>query len=135
MTTRAAQLDAFFDTLKRSGTPNNWLVAPADFRIKPDVVAPVFPLSVPALHRMFKAIVLRFDGVEVAEESANAIHVIATTRLMRFRDDVWALFIPVTPSTSTLAIYSASRVGYWDMGTNRRRLAAWIEQLTVKAHL
>jgi uncharacterized protein (DUF1499 family) len=84
---------------------------------------------VPALHRTFKAMALRSDGVEVSEESTNAIHLIATTRLLRFKDDIWALFIPVIPYSSTLAVYSASRVGYWDTGTNRRRLAAWIGHL------
>jgi uncharacterized protein (DUF1499 family) len=127
--TQAAHLDAFFKSLKRSGWRNNWLVAPADFVVKPDDVAPVFRVSVPALHGAFKAIALRSDGVEVVEESANAIHIIATTRLMRFKDDIWALFIPVMPYRSTLAIYSASRIGYWDMGTNRRRVKTWIAYL------
>jgi uncharacterized protein (DUF1499 family) len=129
MTTQAAQLDAFFSSLKRSGSPNNWLVAPADFMVKPDEVAPVFRVSVPALHRTFKAIALRSDGVEVVDELANGIHIVATTRLLRFKDDIRALFIPVTPSRSTLALYSASRVGYWDMGTNRRRVRTWIAYL------
>ena len=129
MTTQAAQLDAFFSSLKRSGSPNNWLVAPADFMVKPDEVAPVFRVSVPALHRTFKAIALRSDGVEVVEESANAVHIIATTRLMRFKDDVWVFFIPVAPYCSTLALYSASRVGYWDMGTNRHRVKKWMARL------
>ena len=129
MTTPAAQLDAFFNSLKRSASPNNWLAAPADFKVRPDEVAPVFRASVPALHRTFKAIALRSDGVEVAEESANGIHIIATTRLLRFKDDIRALFIPVTPYLSTLALYSASRVGYWDTGTNRRRVRTWIVHL------
>lgn len=94
--------------------------------VKPDEVAPVFRMSLPALHRRFKAIALRFDGVEVVEESADGIHIVATTRLLRFKDDMWALFLPVTPYLSTLALYSASRVGYWDMGTNRRRVKTWI---------
>lgn len=89
----------------------------------------MFRASVPALHRTFKAIALRSDGVEVAEESANGIHIIATTRLLRFKDDIRALFIPVTPYLSTLALYSASRVGYWDTGTNRRRVRTWIVHL------
>jgi uncharacterized protein (DUF1499 family) len=41
---------------------------------------------------------------------------------MRFKDDVWGLFIPIGENASTLALYSASRVGYWDLGTNRRRV-------------
>ena len=35
-------IDKFFQNLKRPASPNNWLVAPADFVVKPDAVAPIF---------------------------------------------------------------------------------------------
>ena len=125
----AARLDTFFNGLKRPGSPNNWLVAPADFAIAPDTVAPVFKAPMRDLIDTFKLVALRSKGVAVTEESAHALHVVATTPLMRFKDDVWALFMPVTENTSTLALYSASRVGYWDLGTNRRRLKDWMERM------
>jgi uncharacterized protein (DUF1499 family) len=121
-------LDNFFESLKRPDSPNNWLVAPADFVIKPDVVAPVFEAPVSVLSATFKSIVLRSKGAAVVEESANGLHVVATTQLMKFKDDIRVLFIPVAPNKSTIALYSASRVGSWDMGTNRRRLETWIDQ-------
>ena len=129
MTTQAVQLDDFFDTLKRPGSPNNWLVAPAGFAIVPDAVAPAFNIPMRDLIDTFKVVPLRSKGVAVVEESAHAIHVVATTTLMRFKDDVWGLFIPIGENASTLALYSASRVGYWDLGTNRRRLKNWIERV------
>ena len=46
-------LDNYFRTLKRPDTPNTWLVAPADFVIKPDAVAPVFPVPVSKLRAAF----------------------------------------------------------------------------------
>lgn len=122
-------LDDFFNNLKRPGSPNNWLVAPADFVIRPDAVAPVFRVPLSVLRDAVKGVVLRSRGAEVVEESANAIHVIATTPLVRFKDDVRVLFIPVAPNRSTVALYSASRVGFWDMGANRRRLENWTGQL------
>lgn len=133
MTTQTAKLDTFFNGLKRPRSPNNWLMAPADFHIKPDAVAPVFQVPKHALIDAFKSVVVRSKGLAIIEESANAIHTVATTPVMRFKDDVWALFIPVTENKSTLALYSASRVGYWDMGTNRRRLNDWIDRLQIAA--
>ncbi len=121
-------LDHYFRTLKRPDTPNTWLVAPADFVIKPDAVAPVFPVPVSKLRAAFKSIVLGSERTAIVAESSDGMHVVATTRLMRFEDDVRALFIPVGEQQSTIALYSASRVGSWDFGTNRRRVEGWIRE-------
>lgn len=121
--------DYFFETLHRPRSPNSWLAAPAGFRIPPDAIAPVFDVAAGALREAFKSVALRTAGVEVVGESSHGVHVVATTRLMRFDDDVWALFIPVSEARATLAVYSASRVGRWDLGTNRRRVTRWIAQL------
>lgn len=129
MADQTERLDTFFDNLKRPDSPNNWLVAPSDFVIKPDAVAPVFPVPAAALLETFKSVVLQSKRITLIAQSKRALHVVATTSLLRFEDDVWALFMPVAESEATLALYSASRVGYWDMGTNRRRLNAWIERL------
>ncbi|HET9663110.1 MAG TPA: DUF1499 domain-containing protein [Burkholderiales bacterium] len=129
MADQTERLDTFFDSLQRPDSPNNWLVAPVDFLIKPDAVAPVFPVPAPALLETFKSVVLRPKRITLVAQSARALHLVAATCLLRFEDDVWALFMPVAESEATLALYSASRVGYWDMGTNRRRLNAWIERL------
>jgi uncharacterized protein (DUF1499 family) len=123
------RLDTFFDSLKRPGSPNDWLVAPADFVIKPDAVAPRFRVSAAALFETFKSVVLQWKRITLIAQSERALHVVATTSLLRFEDDVWALFMPLAENEATLALYSASRVGYWDLGTNRRRLTAWIERL------
>jgi uncharacterized protein (DUF1499 family) len=123
------RLDTFFDNLKRPGSPNDWLVAPADFVIRPDALAPRFPVSAAALLETFKSVVRQSKRITLVSQSDRALHVVATTSLLRFEDDVWALFIPVTENEATLALYSASRVGYWDVGTNRRRLTAWIKRL------
>ena len=124
----AMKLDDFFKTLKRPDSPNNWLIAPADFTTRPDAVAPVFPAPVLALREALKAVVLRSRGAAVVEESAYGMHVVETTLVFRFKDDIYVRFIPLAHHQSTLAIYSTSRAGYWDTGTNRRRLEDWIER-------
>jgi uncharacterized protein (DUF1499 family) len=120
--------ETFFKTLKRPDSPNHWLVAPADFALKPDAVAPVFAAPMSVLRETFKTVVARSDGTSVTEDSGAGLHVVATTRWLRFQDDVRVLFIPLPDNHSTLAAYSASRVGYWDLGANRRRLEDWIQQ-------
>jgi uncharacterized protein (DUF1499 family) len=122
-------LENYFRTLERPDSPNTWLVAPADFVIKPDAVAPVFAVPVSRLRETFTAVVSGMENVAVIAESTDGMHIVVTTPWLKFEDDVRVLFIPLGQGKSTIALYSASRVGYWDFGTNRRRVANWLEQL------
>jgi uncharacterized protein (DUF1499 family) len=56
-------------------------------------------------------------AVQMHHQEANRIHAIATTRLCRFKDD---LFFELRDGH--IAVKSASRLGYSDLGANRRRL-------------
>ena len=122
-------LDNYFRTLKRPDSPNTWLIAPANFVIKPDAVAPVFDAPVAKLRESFRSVMATLEHTEVVAESADGAHIVATTPVMRFKDDVRVLFIPVGERNSTIALYSASRTGYWDLGANRRRLEKWLEEI------
>lgn len=57
--------------------------------------------------------------VTVTVETNRYIHAEARTRLFRFVDDLEFLF---DEDEATIHIRSASRVGYGDMGVNRKRL-------------
>ena len=52
---------------------------------------------------------------------------------MRFKDDVDILVLPVEghDHQSTLAIYSGSRLGYSDLGTNGKRVNALLTALAM----
>lgn len=114
--------ESFFKTLRRPDSPNHWLLAPADFVVKPDAVAPVFAMPAAALRTVFMAVVQQTRGANVVAETADGVHVVVATPVFGFRDDLRVQFIALSPQQSTLALYSASRTGYWDLGTNRRRI-------------
>lgn len=49
------------------------------------------------------------------------LHYVFKTSLLGFKDDVEFY---ANPGTQQVDVRSASRVGYWDLGTNRRRVEA-----------
>jgi len=72
--------------------------------------------------------------VEIAVSSGNYLHAVYTSALMHYRDDVEFL---LQADRNEIAVRSASRVGYGDMGVNRNRIeeirAALSEQGLVRA--
>jgi len=63
--------------------------------------------------------------------SAGDTHVVAEQRslIFRFPDTIDIAVIAVGSDKSTLAIYSRSRYGRYDLGANGRRVEGWLEQL------
>jgi uncharacterized protein (DUF1499 family) len=120
---------AWFAQLPRPDSPNHWLVAPAGFAVKPDAVAPVYALPAPRLREAFTAMLRAQPRVAIAAEHGDGLHAVATSAVFRFDDDIRVQFIALSAQQSTLAIYSASRVGYWDLGANRRRVEDWLARL------
>lgn len=64
--------------------------------------------------------------VEIMAYSDDYLHAVYTSFLMRYRDDVEFL---LRRDESEIAVRSASRVGYGDMGANRKRIEAIREVL------
>jgi uncharacterized protein (DUF1499 family) len=58
-------------------------------------------------------------GIRVAEEKENYLHAVATTPLMRFKDD---LEFVIAPNEKLIHFRSASRLGKSDLGKNRARM-------------
>jgi uncharacterized protein (DUF1499 family) len=56
---------------------------------------------------------------EVITETENYIHATFTSRIFRFVDDVEFYFMRDAP---VIHVRSASRVGYSDLGVNRKRV-------------
>lgn len=124
-------MDPFFRTLERPDTPNHWLVAPPDFAVRPDAVAPVFTVPAAEILAALRTVILQTRGAVIQAETAQGLHVVVTSAVFQFKDDVRVHVIPLSSQQSTFAIYSASRVGYWDLGTNRRRVEDWLVRLRI----
>ncbi|MBC7983635.1 MAG: DUF1499 domain-containing protein [Candidatus Obscuribacterales bacterium] len=68
-----------------------------------------------------KAHVTQLPRTEVVADKGDYMHVVFTTRLMRFKDDAE---FRLQTDRSEIAVRSSSRVGYSDMNVNRKRLEA-----------
>lgn len=66
------------------------------------------------------------SGVEVKQNSDNYLYAVFTTKIMRFKDDVE---VYLDDESKILHFRSASRVGYSDLGVNRKRYEAFVSKL------
>jgi len=85
----------------------------------------IAPLSYPgdgaqAFGRL-EELVARWPGAVIVNESEGYLHAEFATRWLRFVDDVELL---LDPAARVIHVRSASRLGYSDLGTNRRRVEA-----------
>lgn len=63
-------------------------------------------------------IIKNYEGSKIITDEQNYMHIVFTTGKMRYKDDVELLF----DETNNLIHYrSESRIGYSDMGLNRKR--------------
>jgi uncharacterized protein (DUF1499 family) len=68
-------------------------------------------------HQRLLAVLQTVGGNVIPQDDGKQIHAVFTTPLLRFRDDMQFLIQP-----GVIHIKSASRVGYSDLGANRKRV-------------
>lgn len=121
-----------FETLNRPGTPNTYLVLPEGFSstAEADQVSPVFAEAPQALYARLVQLVSGRERWTLEREEASQLQLeaIAKTRLLKFKDDISIRVVP-SGQGAALAIYSRSRVGHSDLGANRKRVQALLEEL------
>lgn len=127
-----------FAQVRPPDTPNTCLAAPEGLcqRAEPDLITPVVRKSPEALyHRLVGMAEQRRDWIELETDPDNLRLVfVARTAFLRFKDDVDILVLPVPglgdgEIGAQIAIYSRSRVGYSDLGANRKRITALLATL------
>ena len=62
------------------------------------------------------------------ERRRRSLHV-QRSAIFRFPDLVRAEILALGPGRSSLVLDSRSRVGFWDLGVNRRRVSRWLHDL------
>lgn len=122
-----------FSSLLPPDSPNNWLVAPADFAgaATPDETAPVFDLPASALADAWRATIRSRPRATILANSEDGLRIESEQKsvVFGFVDRISVQVLPLDAERSTFVAFSISRVGYWDMGVNRGRLRDWISVL------
>lgn len=75
--------------------------------------------------RLLKKVVLSFSGVELQSENENYLHFTFKSAFFGFIDDVEFYF---EPAQRVIHFRSASRIGYSDLGANRKRMESIVER-------
>ncbi len=118
-----------FADLKLSDKPNQFLMCPPRFcNADPHADGPVFDVCVDKLRERWHEVVTAQPRVELLAEDGDGQQLDYVQRSARFRfpDIITVRFNSVSPSQSTLAIYSRSVYGKSDFGVNRKRIEAWV---------
>ena len=119
-------------TLARTGRPNDWLICPEHAcRAEPGAAAPTYPVPPAELWQAWRAVLEDAPRVSVIAADEPRLLLLAQDRtpVLRFVDTVSLHVLPAADGGSTFAAYSHSEIGYSDLGTNRRRLEEWIEEV------
>lgn len=125
-----------FQTFSRSRRPNDAFCAPAGFAgaASADMESPVFP--VPAA-RLFEGLLNVLSGDRQytlcgTDPTALRVTAVATTRLLKFRDDLDMAVLRESEAASSLLVYSRSRIGYSDFGANRKRVTQLLKAVSLE---
>ncbi len=121
-----------FETLRRAATPNTALACPPGFcaNAAADVDPGVFQGPEEELRRRFTQFALAQPRViPVFRHASPGLptqdRYVQRSALMSFPDTIDVRFIPLTETTSTLAVYSRSQIGRSDLGVNLARIRLW----------
>jgi len=127
-----------FQTLRRPGSPNSFLLAPEGYceQSATDGDAPVFNMAEGELFDHVLTVLGGMDAIDVEASDREALRVraVATTPLLKFRDDIDVAILPPAAGLAgaRLAIYSRSRVGHYDFGANARRVRSLVKNLRAR---
>lgn len=97
-------------------TPNGISSQTTDLRKKVDPFP--FNQNLTESKNSLKIIIAAFEDMKIRTEGKNYIHLISTSKTMRFHDDIEFFF---DERSKVVHFRSASRIGYSDMNVNRKR--------------
>ena len=109
-----------FAELRRSLLPN-----------QADLVSPVFSDDADRLLQRVSDLIESEPRVTLLAtfDRPRQIQCVACSATLGFPDDIWIQVDPHGSGGAVLSIYSRARLGIYDFGVNRRRIADWIARL------
>ena len=120
-----------FANITRSGKPNDFLMCPKDLCADADAQTDRgISLRADELRASLHASLQNEPHLTRMDETTSAERYVQKTALMRFPDTISVRFIALSATTSTIAIYSRSRLGYSDLGVNKARVERWVAALS-----
>jgi uncharacterized protein (DUF1499 family) len=111
--------------------PSHFLMCPPGrCAATPAAASPVLDRPVDEVERAWLAVVAAAPRTEqLAHDPDRHLYLfVQRTRLIGFPDLIAVRFLDAGGG-ATLAVYSRSVYGYWDLGVNRRRIEDWLARL------
>lgn len=110
---------------------NSFLACPPNYCAATAAASPFFAFRVDRLEQAWRQVLAAEPGIVIVSDEPAQPRLVAIqhTQLLRFPDIVTAEFVTLDGDQSSIAVYSKSRYGSGDFGTNRRRVVAWLGRL------
>ena len=110
---------------------NAFLACPPDYCRATAAPSPVLGMTPAKLAEAMRRLIAEQPNVFLVDAGAEArrFKLIQHTPLLRFPDIVTVEYVVLGSDRSSLAIYSRARYGKGDLGTNQRRVLAWLNRL------
>jgi len=120
-----------FANLRLGDRPNRFLMCPPGLCAGAHAESPFFDAPVDRLRARWQAVAAAQPRVTPLARDVNRDQLDYVQRSARFRfpDIVTVRFIAVSPTRSTLAVYSRAVYGRRDFGVNRARIERWLAEL------
>lgn len=121
-----------FETITRRASANDALACPPGLcgSARIDITPSSYPATADELRRRVRRYFAAQKAVLVASDDTR-LHdrFVVRTRFLRFPDTVDVEIVPADAEHATLAVYSRSQLGGFDLGANLRRVRALLEAL------
>ena len=122
-----------FSTFQRPSKPNNYLLSDQTGGSPADGGSVAYPVDEKTLKQAILQALVGEPRLEVVEAAPDASQwkFVQRSQIFRFADDIVIEFAPAdgVENGTKLSIFSASRVGYSDMGVNKARVNRWLDKL------
>ena len=119
-------------TARPTGKPNCCLVLPKGWGTGPaHRESPAFNADATTLAQAASDLLASTPRTEILARSPDGLQIEAAerSRLFRFVDRISLRAVPAGTDRSSVALFSRSLVGYWDLGVNRKRVERLLERL------